>query len=77
MKKDNMRIVATVMGEPDSNTRNSEVSSMLDYAFAQVSLKQILTKNSIVKLLTSPIDKPDKQATMAKNNVILNVFIIY
>lgn len=49
MKKDDMRVIATVMGEPDSNTRNSEVSSMLDYAFAQVALKKILSKDSVVK----------------------------
>ena len=44
-----MRVIATVMGEPDSNTRNSEVSSMLDYAFAQVAIKNVLSKNSVVK----------------------------
>ena len=48
MKKDNMRVIATVMGEPDSTTRNGEVSSMLDYAFAQVGLKKVLSKNSVV-----------------------------
>lgn len=49
MEKDGMRIIAVVMGEPDSNTRNSEVSSMLDYAFSQYSLKNVLSKNIPVK----------------------------
>lgn len=49
MKKDGMRIISTVMGEPDSNTRNSEVSSMLDYAFAQVGLEKVLSTKSVVK----------------------------
>lgn len=49
MKKDGMRVIGTLMGEPDSNTRNSEMSSMLDYAFAQVGLKKVLSKNSVVK----------------------------
>ena len=49
MKKDNMRIIATVMGESDSKTRNSEVSSMLDYAFAQYELKTLLTKNKVLR----------------------------
>lgn len=44
-----MRIISTVMGEPDSNTRNSEVSSMLDYAFAQVGLEKVLSTKSVVK----------------------------
>ena len=49
MKKDGMRIITTVMGEPDSTTRNSEVSSMLDYAFAKMALKKVLSKNSVVQ----------------------------
>nr|WP_308860261.1 D-alanyl-D-alanine carboxypeptidase family protein [Paenibacillus radicibacter] len=34
-KRDNMRIIAVVMGEPNTKTRNSEVTKMFDYAFAQ------------------------------------------
>ena len=49
MKKDGMRIIATVMGEPDSNTRNNEVSGMLDYAFSTVAVKKVLSKNSVVE----------------------------
>ena len=49
MKKDNMRIIATVMGEPSSTVRNSEVSSMLDYAFAQVGINRVLSNKSVVK----------------------------
>jgi D-alanyl-D-alanine carboxypeptidase (penicillin-binding protein 5/6) len=43
-----MRIIAVVMGEPDSNTRNKEVTEMLDYAFAQYEVEQLLSKNSIL-----------------------------
>lgn len=49
MKKDNMRIIATVMGESDSNTRNAEVSSMLDYAFAQYKVDKVLSTDSIIE----------------------------
>ena len=52
MKQKGMRVIATVMGEPDSKTRNSEVSSMLDYAFAQVGLKKVLSKKSVVEKIT-------------------------
>lgn len=41
-KKDGMRIIAVVMGEADSKTRNQEVSEMLDYAFAQYKLENLL-----------------------------------
>ena len=49
MKKDNMRIIATVMGEADSSVRNTEVGQMLDYAFSMYKLDKVLSKDSIVK----------------------------
>lgn len=33
IKKNNMRLIAVVMGEPTSNIRNAEVTGMLDYGF--------------------------------------------
>lgn len=60
MKKDGMRIIATVMGEPDSNTRNSEVSGMLDYAYATIGLKKVLSKNSVVKKINLSKAKTDE-----------------
>lgn len=36
-KRDNLRVIAVVLGEPNTKTRNSEVSQMFDYAFAQYS----------------------------------------
>lgn len=41
-KKDGMRVIAVVMGEADSKMRNQEVSEMLDYAFAQYKLDNLL-----------------------------------
>ena len=41
-KKDGMRVIAVVMGEADSKTRNQVVSEMLDYAFAQYKLDNLL-----------------------------------
>ena len=46
-EKDGMRIIAVVMGEPDSKTRNAEVSEMLDYAFAQYKTENLLNKDII------------------------------
>lgn len=34
-KRDNLRIVAVVLGEPDTKTRNAEVTKLFDYAFSQ------------------------------------------
>lgn len=36
------------MGEPDSTTRTSEVSSMLDYAFAQYEVESFLSTESVL-----------------------------
>jgi D-alanyl-D-alanine carboxypeptidase (penicillin-binding protein 5/6) len=34
-KRDNFRVIAVVMGEPNTKTRNNEVTKLFDYAFAQ------------------------------------------
>ncbi len=48
--KDGMRIIAVVMGEETSKIRNQEVSEMLDYAFAQYKVINLLeNKNSLGK----------------------------
>ena len=47
-KKNDMRIIAVVMGEPDSSTRNSEVTGMLDYAFSQYEIENLLSTESII-----------------------------
>lgn len=51
MKKDGMRVIAVVMGEPGSTVRNDEASSLLDYAFAQYRLDTLLSKDKVVDTL--------------------------
>ncbi|MEV2695577.1 D-alanyl-D-alanine carboxypeptidase family protein [Paenibacillus larvae] len=34
-KRDNLRMIAVVMGEPDTKTRNAEVTKLFDYSFSQ------------------------------------------
>ncbi|WP_160033375.1 D-alanyl-D-alanine carboxypeptidase family protein [Paenibacillus sp. An7] len=46
--KDSMRVVAVVLGEPNTKTRNSEVSNMLDYAFSQYMMKTIYKKGDVI-----------------------------
>lgn len=55
MKKDNMRVITVVMGEPDSDTRSDETSGMLDYAFSQYAVETIYDKNSIIDNI--PLEK--------------------
>lgn len=43
-----MRIIAVTMGEPDSKTRNKEITEMLDYAYAQYSVEQLLSTDRVI-----------------------------
>lgn len=54
-KKDGMRVIAVVMGEPTSKMRNQEISELLDYAFAQYKVDDLL-KNT-PDLGKYPVDK--------------------
>lgn len=47
-KKSSMRLISVAMGEPDSKTRNSEITSMLDYGFAQYKIIELIRSNKVV-----------------------------
>jgi D-alanyl-D-alanine carboxypeptidase (penicillin-binding protein 5/6) len=47
-KKDGMRLIAIVFGEPDSSMRNNEVSAMLDYGFNVYALERVLNKETSI-----------------------------
>lgn len=62
-KRNGVRFIAVAMGEPDSKTRNAEISSMLDYAFAQYTVEKVLSTDSI--LGTKEVEKgKEKVATI-------------
>ena len=46
-KKNNMRLISVVMGEPDSKTRNSETTELLNYGFSQYETINLL-KSKII-----------------------------
>lgn len=50
--KKHFRVIAVVMGEPNSKTRNAEVSNMLDYAYAQYTNKILYKKGEHLGTLT-------------------------
>jgi len=45
-KKEDMRLIAVVFGEPDSTMRNNEVSAMLDYGFNVYAIERVLSGES-------------------------------
>ena len=71
MKKDDMRVIATVMGESDASIRNSEVSGMLDYAFSMYKLDKVLSKDSIVKKKAINKAKVDKISIVPVKDVTI------
>ncbi len=47
-KKDNMRIVAVVMGAPTPKERNGQITKMLDYAFSHYKTHPLLDRSAVV-----------------------------
>ncbi|MCQ6558099.1 D-alanyl-D-alanine carboxypeptidase family protein [Paenibacillus mendelii] len=47
-RRDGLRVIAVVMGEPNTKTRNAEVSQMLDYTFAQYMNHSIFKKGDLM-----------------------------
>lgn len=70
-KKDGMRIITVVMGEPDANTRNSETSTMLDYAFAQYKVEELISKKSTVTKAEIEKGKTKYTKIVPKENVTI------
>jgi len=47
-KRDNLRVIAVVMGEPTTKTRNEEVSQMFDYTFSQYMNHTLINKGDTI-----------------------------
>lgn len=47
-KRNDMRLITVVMGEPSSSIRNSETTTMLDYGFNSYQIDKILSKDTIL-----------------------------
>nr|WP_235680425.1 D-alanyl-D-alanine carboxypeptidase family protein [Paenibacillus albicereus] len=67
-KRDGMRVVAVVMGEPNTKTRNAEVSSLLDYSFAQYANYPILKKGDSMGTLSIEKGVQGKLPVTAQHN---------
>ncbi|MGM0846031.1 MAG: D-alanyl-D-alanine carboxypeptidase family protein [Bacillota bacterium] len=65
-KKDNMRIIAVVFGEPSPKDRNAEISKMFDYAFSQYQTQPLFEKGAIVG--TTKVSKGKEKEVEAMTN---------
>lgn len=71
-KRDNMRIIAIVLGEPTGKTRNAETSGLLDYGFNLYKVDRVKSKGDTVTEIK--IDKGTKdrvKITLDKDIIIL------
>jgi len=67
-RRDNMRLIAVVMGEPNTKTRNAEVSHLFDYAFAQYTNVPIYKKGDPIGTLNVEKGKVDRIPLTAKQS---------
>jgi serine-type D-Ala-D-Ala carboxypeptidase (penicillin-binding protein 5/6) len=74
-KRDNMRVIAVVMGADTTKKRNADISQMLDYAFAQYSTEPIYKRFQPIdhlKMIRAqkekiPVVTSDKVSILLKN----------
>lgn len=59
VKRNDLRLIAIVLGEKNSKVRNSETIKLLDYGYNNVKLKKIKDKGFIVKKVN--LNKSDKR----------------
>lgn len=72
-KKNEMRLLATVMGEESTTSRTSEVTSLLDYGYANYKLDSILSTKSVIDTISVPKAKVKTVSIVPKKEVtVLN-----
>ena len=58
-KRDGLRVIAVVLGAPDSKSRNSDVSALFDYAFSQYQSHKLIADGDPIG--TVRVEKGDKE----------------
>jgi serine-type D-Ala-D-Ala carboxypeptidase (penicillin-binding protein 5/6) len=70
-RRNNLRLIAVVMGEPNTKTRNAEVSHLFDYAFAQYTNVPIYKKGDAIGTLRVEKGKKAELPLTAKHSYSL------
>ena len=60
-KKDNMRLITVVMGEPSTKIRNAETTSMLDYGFNTYKIDTVASSKKIIAVSYTHLRLPTKR----------------
>lgn len=70
-KKDGVRLIAVVMKEPDSKTRNQEIMQLLDYGFHKFKVENLYEKGQKVGDVSINHAKVNQISVYAKNDISL------
>ena len=70
-KRNDLRLIAIVLGEKDSKVRNSETMSLLDYGFNTLKVNVLKSKGEVVKKVK--LDKANKEIVqiVLKDNLVV------
>ena len=68
-KKNSMRLIGTIMGASDSNTRNSNMAKLLDYGFNLYEMQVEVKKGSIVSIKKISKSKKELVKIVPKENL--------
>lgn len=68
-KRDNLRLIAIVLGENDSKVRNKEAMQLLDYGFQNVKLRELKKKGEEVQRIFLPKAKPHYASIVLKDSL--------
>jgi len=68
-KRNDLRLIAIVLGEKDSKVRNKETVSLLDYGFNNIKLKRILKQGYVVSKVKVSKATEDILDVKLKNNL--------
>ncbi|WP_027724411.1 D-alanyl-D-alanine carboxypeptidase family protein [Tuberibacillus calidus] len=70
-KKNDMRVIAVVMGAPSAKERNKQVAKLLNYAFANYKTKKLVNQGQAVAIV--PVNKSEKGRVPAvtEDNAVL------
>jgi len=67
-KRDGMRLIAIVLGEPKGSIRNEEISELLDYGFNTYKINNFMEKDSVVDEINFEKGTKDKVNIYLKDN---------
>lgn len=73
MKKNGMRVISVIMGEPTTSIRSNETMAMLNYAFSNFETKVLIRKGTVVDSITDITITPYHQdiVTSCDINVVI------